>query len=288
LIRHSSFVIRNLDMAYVALTIAGSDPSGGAGIQADLKTFHQHGVYGTSVITLLTVQNTVQVKAVETVPAEFVIAQLQAVLEDIPPAAAKTGALGNAEIIQALAEMAPRFDFPLVVDPVMISKHGAPLLMDDACAALSERLLPYAALVTPNLHEASMLAGISVSDLASMQEAARRILRLGPKSVLIKGGHLAGEAVDVLYHAGEFLHYTAPRSNTVHTHGTGCTYSAAITAQLARGRSLPEAVGAAKRFITLAIETNPGLGKGCGPVNHFAETEYARGTNDELRITNYE
>ena len=275
-------------MAYVALTIAGSDPSGGAGIQADLKTFHQHGVYGTSVITLLTVQNTMQVKAVETVPAKFVIAQLQAVLEDIPPTAAKTGALGNAEIIRALAEIAPCFDFPLVVDPVMISKHGAPLLMNDACAALSERLLPYAALVTPNLHEASMLAGIPVSDPASMQEAAKRIMRLGAKSVLIKGGHLAGEAVDVLYHAGKFLHFSAPRCDTKHTHGTGCTYSAAITAGLARGRSLPEAVGAAKRFIALAIESNPGLGKGCGPVNHFAETEYTKVTNYECRMSNDE
>jgi hydroxymethylpyrimidine/phosphomethylpyrimidine kinase len=268
-------------MTSVALTIAGSDPSGGAGIQADLKTFHQHGVYGTSVITLLTVQNTVEVRSVETLTAKLVIAQLRAILEDIPPAAAKTGALGNTEIILALADFAPRFDFPLVVDPVMISKHGAPLLSSDACAALSGQLLPYAALVTPNLHEASMLAGIPVSDLASMEESARRIRRLGAKSVLIKGGHLAGEAVDVLFHEGEFVRYSAPRSDTRHTHGTGCTYSAAITAELAKGRSLPEAVGAAKRFITLAIATSPGLGKGCGPVNHFADTASSRATNDK-------
>lgn len=260
-------------MTYVALTIAGSDPSGGAGIQADLKTYHQFGVFGTSVVTLLTVQNTVEVRAVETLPADLVVAQLRAVIEDIPPAAAKTGALGNTEIILSLADLAARFDFPLVVDPVMVSKHGAVLLPNDACAALSERLLPCAALVTPNLHEASMLAGMHVSDLVSMRESAIRISRLGAKSVLVKGGHLAGDAVDVLYHAGDFLQFTAPRAETRHTHGTGCTYSAAITAGLAMGRSLPEAVGAAKRFITRAIESNPGLGRGCGPVNHFVDTQ---------------
>jgi hydroxymethylpyrimidine/phosphomethylpyrimidine kinase len=260
-------------MLCVALTIAGSDPSGGAGIQADLKTFHQFGVYGTSVVTLLTVQNTVEVKAVETLPANLVVAQLRAVIEDIPPDAAKIGALGSVEIISALAGLAPDFDFPLVIDPVMVSKHGAALLPNDACAALSERLIPYATLVTPNLHEASMLAGIPVSDLASMRESAKRINRIGAKSVLVKGGHLAGEAVDVLYHAGEFREFSAPRAETRHTHGTGCTYSAAITAGLARGRSLPEAVGAAKRFVTRAIESNPGLGRGCGPINHFVDTD---------------
>ncbi len=268
--RQSSIV--NACMTVVALTIAGSDPSGGAGIQADLKTFHQHGVYGMSVITLLTVQNTVQVKAVEVLPASLVIAQIQAVVEDIPPSAAKTGALGNADVIEALAEVAASFTFPLVVDPVMISKHGATLLQDDARSVLTKRLLPRAFLVTPNLHEASLLAGIPVSDPASMEEAARRIEALGPKAVLVKGGHLAQEAVDVLYHAGNMRHYSAPRNKTRHTHGTGCTYSAAITAELAKGRALPEAVASAKKFITRAIETNPGLGRGCGPVNHHAET----------------
>ncbi len=260
----------SIEMTFVALTIAGSDPSGGAGIQADLKTFHQYGIYGTSVITLLTVQNTVQVKTVEIMPAKLVIAQLQAVLEDIPPSAAKTGALGNAAIISALAEMAANFEFPLVVDPVMISKHGTPLLTEEARSALSARLIPRALLVTPNLHEASLLAGIPVSDPDSMEEAARRIAALGAKAVLVKGGHLPGEALDILYHEGRFRHYRAPRSDTRHTHGTGCTYSAAITAELAKGRPLPEAVDSAKRFITRAIETNPGLGRGCGPVNHHA------------------
>ncbi len=259
-------------MSIVALTIAGSDPSGGAGIQADLKTFHKHGVYGMSVVTLLTVQNTVEVKAVEVLPASFVMSQLRTVLEDIRPAAAKTGALGNSDVIEALADAAASFDFPLVVDPVMISKHGAPLLKDLARSALKERLLPRAFLVTPNLHEASLLSGMPVTDTASMEEAARRIEALGPKAVLVKGGHLEAEAVDILFSEGKMTRFSAPRINTRHTHGTGCTYSAAITAELARGRPLPVAVACAKKFITRAIETNPGLGHGCGPVNHFAVT----------------
>ncbi len=250
------------------MTIAGSDPSGGAGIQADLKTFHQRGVYGMSVITLLTVQNTVQVKAVEIMPPDVILAQLEAVLEDILPSAAKTGALGSAEVIEALAGRAAGFGFPLVVDPVMISKHGAALLKDDARSVLTKRLLPKAFLVTPNLHEAGLLAGMSVTDQASMEEAARRIAALGPKAVLVKGGHLSREAVDILFFEGRMRRFSAPRIDTRHTHGTGCTYSAAITAELAKGSPLPDAVSDAKRFITRAIESNPGLGHGCGPVNH--------------------
>lgn len=260
-------------MAFVALTIAGSDPSGGAGIQADLKTFHQCGVYGTSVITLLTVQNTQRVSCIEIMSPELVDAQLQAVLEDIPPAAAKTGALGNAEIACLIGERAARFSFPLVVDPVMISKQGMFLLREQAEAALVEHLIPRAFLVTPNLYEAAELAGIPVNDIASMEEAAARIAAFGAPAVLVKGGHLSGEAVDVLYWKGEFRHYSAPRIDTMHTHGTGCTYSAAITAELAKGKPLDEAVAIAKRFITLAIQTNPGLGKGSGPVNHHARVD---------------
>jgi len=257
-------------MTFVALTIAGSDPSGGAGIQADLKTFHQRGVYGASVITLLTVQNTKMVSAVEMVAPDLVLAQLDAVLEDIPPDAAKTGALGNEAIICALSERAAGFSFPLVVDPVMISKHGLPLMTTQARTALAKHLLPCALLVTPNLHEAGELAGMRVDNLATMEEAARSITDLGVKAVLITGGHLAGDAIDVLYWKGRFQHFSAKRIDTRHTHGTGCTYSAAITAELAKGRPLPEAVDAAKRFITLAISTSPGLGKGFGPVNHHA------------------
>ncbi len=255
-------------MIPVALTIAGSDPSGGAGIQADIKTFHQFGVYATSVLTLVTVQNTQGVRAVELLSAELVGAQLDAVLEDIPPRAAKTGALGDRSIISAVARRAAGFDFPLVVDPVMISKHGLPLMAESACAALVAELLPHATLVTPNLHEAGVLADMPVSDLNSMEEAARRIAALGSSAVLIKGGHLAGDAVDVLYWNKEVRHFTSPRVETRHTHGTGCTYSAAITAGLAQGLALPQAIERAKKFITLAIQSHPGLGHGCGPVNH--------------------
>ncbi|MBL8178197.1 MAG: bifunctional hydroxymethylpyrimidine kinase/phosphomethylpyrimidine kinase [Bryobacterales bacterium] len=255
----------------VALTIAGSDPSGGAGIQADLKTFHQFGVYGEAVITLLTVQNTVTVEAVRLVEDRFVVQQLEAVLRDVPPMAAKTGALGDTGIIEAVAGAAEHFRFPLVVDPVMISKHGAPLIAEEARGALAKRLMPRAFLVTPNLHEAATLAGMAVEDLEGMKEAARRLRGMGARAVLVKGGHLAGTAVDLLYTAdGVFYEYEAERIETGHTHGTGCTYSAAITACLARGVGLVEAVGAAKRYITEAIRTNPGLGNGSGPVNHHA------------------
>ncbi len=260
-------------MAYVALTIAGSDPSGGAGIQADLKTFHQRGVYGAAVLTLVTVQNTMEVRAVAPLSADLVAAQLDAVLEDIPPHAAKTGALGNSEIVLLLAERARVFAFPLVVDPVMISKHGLPLMTEQARRELAARLLPSAALVTPNLHEAAELARMPVSDPDGMEEAAKRIADLGAKAVLVKGGHLKAEAIDVLYWKGKFRRYSANRIETAHTHGTGCTYSACITAELAKGREIPDAVETAKRFITQAIRTNPGLGKGCGPVNHHAQIE---------------
>lgn len=262
-------------MTHVALTIAGSDPSGGAGIQADLKTFHQFEVYGTAVITLITVQNTCAVHSVEVLPPGLVTAQLSAVLEDIPPAACKTGALGNASVIRALAAKARDFRFPLIVDPVMISKHGAALLSEDARRDLIERLLPHAFLVTPNLHEAAVLAGIRVEDLAAMEEAARRIAGLGPKAVLVKGGHLEHGATDVLFWNGGLLHFPGTRIDTVHTHGTGCTYSAAITAQLAKGEPLPRAVETAKRFIAAAIRSNPGLGRGAGPVNHHARIEFS-------------
>ena len=253
-----------------ALTIAGSDPSGGAGIQADLKTFHQLGVYGMSVLTLVTVQNTQCVSEVRPLDPGLVAAQLDAVLDDILPAAAKTGALGTAEVIRVIAERAVHFGFPLVVDPVMISKHGVPLIAAEARKELLNALLPRAFLVTPNLHEAEVLAGMPVREIPDMEEAARLIATLGPQAVLVKGGHLVDKAVDVLYSKGEVRRFSAPRVKTRHTHGTGCTYSAAITAALAKGMSLPEAVEIAKRFVTAAIATNPGLGKGFGPVNHHA------------------
>ena len=258
-------------MTPVAMTIAGSDPSGGAGLQADLKTFHQHGVYGTSVVTLLTVQNTRTVLAVEILKPDFVMAQLDAVLADIPPRASKTGALGNVEVISAIADRAKGFKFPLVIDPVMVSKHGVPLLAPEATKALIDHLLPCAFLITPNLAEASRLAGIEVSDISTMEEAARRIGDMGPRHVLLKGGHLAGESTDLLWSNGQIHRFPGSRIDTLHTHGTGCVLSAAITARLARGESLLSAVEGAKKFVHKAIATHPGLGGGHGPINMFAD-----------------
>ncbi len=258
-------------MTAIALTIAGSDPSGGAGLQADLKTFHQHGVYGTSVVTLLTVQNTRAVDAVEVLPSAFVLAQLDAVLADVPPTAAKTGALGSAAVIDALADRAADFGFPLVVDPVMFSKHGHPLIDPDAADVLAKRLLPHAFLVTPNMREAAVLAGFDVDDLPAMERAAATIALRGVPRVLVKGGQLAGLTVDVLWDDGGLHRFAAERVETRHTHGTGCVYSAAITARLARGEALLSAIQGAKTFVTAAIRTNPGLGAGYGPVNMHAD-----------------
>jgi hydroxymethylpyrimidine/phosphomethylpyrimidine kinase len=254
----------------VALTIAGSDASGGAGIQADLKTFHQFGVYGEAVVTLVTVQNTMTVERVEYQAPDLVAQQLRAVLADIPPQAIKTGALGNAGIITAIARALRDSAAPFVVDPVLISKHGARLLSADAQEALIRELLPLAFLITPNLDEAAALSGLVVDDIPSMKKSAERLVSMGPRSVLVKGGHLSGDAVDVLLHGGQWFEFAAPRVATTNTHGAGCTYSAAITAELARGSELPVAVKCAKDFVTEAIRTSPGLGRGAGPLNHFA------------------
>jgi len=253
-----------------ALTIAGSDPSGGAGLQADLKTFHQFGVYGEAVVTLITVQNSVRVSRVEVLAPELVVEQITAVLEDIPPAAAKTGALGSAEVVRAVAQAAERFAFPLVVDPVMVSKHGLPLLPENAITAIRDSLMPRAALFTPNVPEAEALTGIAIHTIEDARRAAARLVEMGARAVLLKGGHMAGAADDLFFDRSEWQEFPAPRLATPHTHGTGCTFSAAITAGLARGDSLPDAIARAKRFIHEAIRTNPGLGRGSGPVNHHA------------------
>jgi hydroxymethylpyrimidine/phosphomethylpyrimidine kinase len=255
-------------MTKVALTIAGSDPSGGAGLQADLKTFHQFGVYGEAVVTLVTVQNTRRLTRVEHLAAELVAEQIEAVVEDIPPDAAKVGALGSRAVAEAVAGQARGFSFPMVVDPILSGTLGG-LLEAGAFQTLVERLLPLAFLLTPNLGEASAIAGFAVADRADMIRAARRMIERGAKNVLVKGGHLEGEALDVLVTADGSVHeFTAPRVDTRHTHGTGCTYAAAITAELAKGTALVEAVARAKRYVTEAIRTNPGLGRGRGPLNH--------------------
>ena len=260
----------------MALTIAGSDPSGGAGIQADLKTFHQFGVYGEAVLTLLTVQNTQRVSRVEVLPADLLREQIEAVVADIPPAAAKTGALGNDAAINVVAGLAQTFSFPLVVDPVMISKHGARLMLPEAERALRDRLLPHAFLLTPNIPEAEALADMAIRDEEGMIRAGERLREFGCRAVLVKGGHKEGEPVDVLVGSGFVEKLGGVRIETRHTHGTGCTYSAAITACLASGDDLLLAVKRAKQFVQSAIESAPQLGKGHGPLNHFAAVRHEK------------
>ena len=261
-----------------ALTIAGSDSGGGAGIQADLKTFAALGVYGASVVTAITAQNTVGVRGVHEVPPEMVAAQIDAVLEDIGTDAAKTGMLSSAAIIGVVVERLRTHRVTrLVVDPVMVAKSGDRLLREDAVAALRELLLPLAAVVTPNAPEASVLAGLEVVDDASAREAARRIHALGPSLVIVKGGHLGGErSDDVAFDGDAFEVLPAPRIDTPHTHGTGCTFSAAIAAELARGRSSLEAARAAKAFLHGAIEHTEPLGSGHGPLNHLWRHPHVR------------
>jgi len=256
----------------IALTIAGSDPSGGAGIQADLKTFHRFACYGTSVLTLITAQNTRGVTRVEVLAEDVVVAQLEAVWSDLPPAALKTGAIGSARLIGAVAGfLASRRGPPLVLDPVMISKHGHRLLPDEAVAALIERLLPLASVITPNWHEAAALTGLTVGDAGAARAAAIELRRRGAQAVLIKGGAGAdGLAADLLIDADGELELPALRLATRATHGTGCTFAAALTANLALGHGLREAAVRAKAFIHHAIATAPGLGGGLGPVNHWA------------------
>ena len=257
----------------IALTVAGSDSGGGAGIQADLKTFHQFGVFGTSVVTAVTAQNTRGVTAIHAVPLEVVDAQFRAVLGDLPPNAVKTGMLGSELLVRQIAETLAALDTPYVMDPVMVATSGDRLLDGGAEGALRDELLPLARLVTPNLHEAGILVGGEIVDLADMKEAARAIVALGADAALVKGGHLEGDAVDLLYD-GETEHvWRRRRIETRHTHGTGCTLSAAITAGLAGGRDLVTAVDRGIAFIARAIEEAPGLGDGHGPVNHFADVD---------------
>jgi hydroxymethylpyrimidine/phosphomethylpyrimidine kinase len=253
-----------------ALTIAGSDSGGGAGIQADLKTFSAFRVFGMSVITAVTAQNSVGVQGVENLPPPFVARQLRSVLEDLGADAAKCGMLSTAAIIEAIAEVLAEMPIEkLVVDPVMVAKSGDPLLQPDARQALISRILPLALVVTPNLPEAEALAGIPVTSREDMEEAARRIHALGPRHVLVKGGHLKGDAVDLLWNGRVLTAYSAPRVDSSSTHGTGCTFSAAIAAGLSRGRPLPDAVRDAKAYVTRAIREGFKAGRGVGQLRHF-------------------
>jgi hydroxymethylpyrimidine/phosphomethylpyrimidine kinase len=253
-----------------ALTIAGSDSGGGAGIQADLKTFLALGCHGMSALTALTAQNTVAVTAIHDVPPEFVIAQIDAVVSDIGVDAAKTGMLSSAAIVEAVAKAIEVHGIGrLVVDPVFVSKHRDHLLAPEAVVALTERLLPLAEVVTPNLYEAeSLVGGGEIESLDDMREAARALKALGPRFVLVKGGHLPGDsAIDLLFDGKDFVELSGPRFDTEDTHGTGCALSAAIAARLAHGDETPTAVRTAKDFVAGTIRYGLRLGKGYGPVN---------------------
>jgi hydroxymethylpyrimidine/phosphomethylpyrimidine kinase len=253
------------------LTIAGSDSGGGAGIQADLKAITLLGGFGMSVLTALTAQNTVAVTSIHDVPLDFIAAQIEAVFSDIGVDAVKTGMLSNAEVVKLVASKMSQYKPAiLVVDPVMIAKSGAPLLTAGARKTLAEFLLPQATMVTPNLPEASALLDRQVTNEDEMHHAAEGIHRLGPKYVLIKGGHLQGEAVDLLFDGKDFHEFRSPRIETKNVHGTGCTYASAIATYLAQDLDVVEAVKAAKRFITAAIGHGLSLGKGHGPTNPYA------------------
>lgn len=259
-----------------ALTIAGSDSGGGAGIQADLKTFQELRVFGMSAITAVTAQNTLGVQGIYPLAADAVLQQIDSIAGDLGTDAVKTGMLFGADIISGVAERLQRYGWSrVVVDPVMIAKGGAKLLQDEAVRAMKEKLLPQAWVVTPNMPEAEALTGAPVRTLPERKEAARRLAGLGAKHVVMKGGHeeRSDVVVDLLYDGTGFIEFPSPRVHTRHTHGTGCTFAAAVAAELAKGRGVPEAVATAKAFIRAAIEDSLELGHGHGPTNHWAHRE---------------
>ncbi len=260
--------------APVALTIAGSDSGGGAGIQADLKTFHQFGVFGTSAITAITAQNTIGVTAIHPIPLSSVSAQIDAVPSDLRPAAIKTGMLATAEVAEIVASKISAHKLnPYVMDPVMVATNGRRLLEHNATITLLNCLVPLATLVTPNLQEAEILTGDDVRTVSEMKRAARWLVDAGADAALVKGGHLDGDAVDVLWDGTEELLWRHPRIDTLHTHGTGCTLSAAVTASLAAGLDMATAVNRAILFVQDSISSAPRLGKGRGPINLLASPQ---------------
>lgn len=262
------------------LTIAGSDCSGGAGIQADLKTFSAHGVFGMSAIVSVVAENTSRVIDIQDISPKMIGEQIDAVMEDIGVDAVKVGMLSAPECMQAVADKLREYHPPFVViDPVMYAKNGCPLMDPDSIGKLIDEVLPLGYLLTPNIPEAEKISGMSIHSVEEMENAARRIHQLGSQNVLVKGGHATGDAVDVLFDGNRFYHYSAPRVPTKNTHGTGCTYSSAIAANLALGRSLDESVGHAKEYVTTAIQHALALGKGCGPTHHFY-TLYHQGLRD--------
>ncbi len=253
-----------------AMTIAGSDSGGGAGIQADLKTFAALGVYGTSVLTAITAQNTVRVTAVHEIPTDVITAQIEAVITDIGASAVKTGMLSSSSIVETVALELQRHQVSnLVVDPVMVAKSGDSLLREEAVESLRRRLVPLAAVVTPNIPEAEVLTGMSITTSDEVRRAAELIVGMGAASVVVKGGHLEGPATDLFYDGSHFQEFTAQRIDTVNTHGTGCTFASALAAGLARGMSTLDAVAQAKEFVTEAIRRSFSVGSGHGSLNHF-------------------
>jgi hydroxymethylpyrimidine/phosphomethylpyrimidine kinase len=261
---------------HTALTIAGSDSGGGAGIQADLKTFAAHGVFGTSALTAITAQNTVGVTAIQALSADLVAAQIEAIANDIGTDAVKTGMLANAAIIEAVAAAIESLELPrVVVDPVMIAKSGDALLEAEAVAALRTTLLPLALVVTPNVPEAEVLADMTIPNVKEARRAARRIREMGPQAVVVKGGHLdAPEIVDVFWDGRELVEFVGPRVTSTSTHGTGCTFASAIAANLALGVPLATAVEAAKAYVAGAIRHAPAIGRGHGPLHHFWQYDH--------------
>ena len=253
-----------------AMSIAGSDSGGGAGIQADLKTFAALGVYGSSVITAVTAQNTVGVTGVHELPVEMVAAQIEAVLSDIGADAVKTGMLASTDIIETVARELTHFRVDrLVVDPVMVAKSGDRLLRDDAVDSLRHSLVPLASVLTPNIPEAETMAEMEIGSRDDMRRAAERLVGMGARAVVVKGGHMPGDPVDLFYDGREFREFTAPRIETRNTHGTGCTFASAIAASLAKGMDVADAVAAAKEYVTKAIQHSFDVGQGHGPLNHF-------------------
>lgn len=260
-----------------ALTIAGSDCSGGAGIQADLKTFSAHGVFGMSAIVSVVAENTARVLSIMDVTPEMIAAQIDAVFEDIPPDAVKVGMLSQPPCMAAVAEKLREYHpANVVIDPVMYAKNGCPLMEPGSVDKLIETIIPLADLLTPNIPEAEKISGIKIAAVEDMERAAAVIRQMGCKNVLVKGGHAQGDAADVLYDGTGFRRFTARRIETKNTHGTGCTYSSAIASNLALGMDMAKAVERAKRYVTTAIEHAPPFGKGCGPTHHFWDL-YQRG-----------
>ena len=263
------------------LSIAGSDCSGGAGIQADLKTFSAHGVFGMSVIVSVVAENTSRVIDIQNVTPDMIEKQIDAVFEDVEVDAVKIGMLSTPECMKAVAAKVKQYQPEnVVIDPVMYAKNGCPLMEPTAVSTLIETIIPLADVLTPNIPEAEKIADMQISTVSDMETAAKKIHSMGCKSVVVKGGHHIGNAVDVLFDGRNFYHFETAHIDTKNTHGTGCTFSSAIASQLAKGKSVPDAVKAAKTYVTMAIEHSLAIGKGCGPTHHFYEL-YQHGLSEE-------